>query len=117
MEVGQKIVLRNIFFDFNKSSLRPESNVELENLLKLLNENTKMKIEISGHTDNVGSAQYNKKLSESRAKSVVDYLTSKGINKDRLSFAGYGFDEPIAPNDTEEGRQLNRRTEFKIVQN
>lgn len=117
MEVGQRIVLRNIFFDFNKSTLRPESNVELENLINLLKENPNMKIEISGHTDNVGSAQYNKKLSESRAKSVVDYLVTKGISKDRLTFAGYGFDDPIAPNDTEEGRQLNRRTEFKVIQN
>ncbi|MDY0216588.1 MAG: OmpA family protein [Bacteroidales bacterium] len=117
MEVGQRIVLRNIFFDFNKSSLRDESTTELENLLALLKENSKMKIEISGHTDNVGSAQYNKKLSESRAQSVVNYLKSKGITADRLSFAGFGFDDPIAPNDTEEGRQLNRRTEFKVIQN
>lgn len=117
MEVGQRIVLRNIFFDFNKSTLRPESNIELENLINLLNENPNMKIEISGHTDNVGTAQYNKKLSEYRAKAVVDYLTTKGIAKDRLTFAGYGFDDPIAPNDTEEGRQLNRRTEFKVIQN
>lgn len=117
MEVGQRIVLRNIFFDFNKSSLRDESTTELENLLSLLQENVKMKIEISGHTDNVGSAQYNKKLSESRAQSVVDYLKTKGISADRLTFAGYGFDDPIAPNDTEEGRQLNRRTEFKVLQN
>lgn len=117
MEVGQRIVLRNIFFDFDKSSLRDESTIELENLLALLKENTKMKIEISGHTDNVGSVQYNKKLSESRAQSVVNYLKAKGISADRLSYAGFGFDDPIAPNDTEEGRQLNRRTEFKITQN
>lgn len=117
MEVGQRIVLRNIFFDFNKATLREESTTELENLLNLLKENPKMKIEISGHTDNVGSAQYNKKLSESRAQSVVDYLKKKGVAADRLTFAGYGFDDPIAPNDTEEGRQLNRRTEFKVIQN
>ncbi len=117
MEVGSKIVLRNVFFDFNKSSLRPESNSELQNLLNLLNENPKLRIEISGHTDNVGSAAYNKKLSESRAQSVVDFLLSKGIEKARLTFAGYGFDQPIAPNDTEEGRQLNRRTEFKVLKN
>jgi outer membrane protein OmpA-like peptidoglycan-associated protein/tetratricopeptide (TPR) repeat protein len=117
MEVGSKIVLRNIFFDFNKSTLRPESNSELENLLTLLNENPKLNIEISGHTDNVGSAAYNKKLGESRAQAVVTYLVSKGIAKARLTFAGYGFDQPIAPNDTEEGRQLNRRTEFKVLKN
>lgn len=117
MEVGSKIVLRNIFFDFNKSTLRPESNSELANLLTLLTENPKLKIEISGHTDNIGSAAYNKKLSESRAQSVVTFLLGKGIDKGRLTFAGYGFDQPIAPNDTEEGRQLNRRTEFKVLKN
>lgn len=73
-----------------------------------------MKIEISGHTDNKGSAEYNKKLSENRAKSVQEYLVKKGISPDRMSFAGYGFDRPIAPNDNEGGRQLNRRTEFEI---
>ncbi len=117
MEVGSKIVLRNIFFDFNKSTLRPESNAELQNLLTLMTENPKLKIEISGHTDNIGSVAYNQKLSESRAQSVVNFLLSKGIDKSRLTFAGYGFDQPIAPNDTEEGRQLNRRTEFKVVKN
>lgn len=117
MEVGSKIVLRNIFFDFNKSTLRPESNSELDNLLTLLTENPKLKIEISGHTDNIGSAAYNKKLSESRAQSVVTFLVGKGIDKARLTFAGYGFDQPIAPNETEEGRQLNRRTEFKVLKN
>lgn len=117
MEVGSKIVLRNVFFDFNKSTLRPESNSELQNLLNLMTENPNLKIEISGHTDNVGSAAYNKKLSESRAQAVVNFLLGKGIDKSRLTFAGYGFDQPIAPNDTEEGRQLNRRTEFKVVKN
>jgi len=117
MEVGSKIVLRNVFFDFNKSTLRPESNAELQNLLTLMTENPNLKIEISGHTDNVGSAAYNKKLSESRAQAVVNFLLGKGVDKSRLTFAGYGFDQPIAPNDTEEGRQLNRRTEFKVVKN
>jgi len=74
-----------------------------------------LKIEISGHTDNIGSAAYNKTLSQNRAKSVVDWLVSKGIKSDRLTFVGSGFDKPIATNDTEEGRQMNRRTEFKII--
>jgi outer membrane protein OmpA-like peptidoglycan-associated protein len=117
LEAGKRIVLRNIFYDFNKSTLRPESNVELANLLDLLNTNPTLKIEISGHTDNIGSAKYNKKLSESRAQSVVTYLIQKGITKERLVSAGYGFDQPIAPNETDEGRQLNRRTEFKILNN
>lgn len=113
--VGSKIVLKNIFFDFDKATLRPESTNELERLTKLLNDVPTLKIEISGHTDNKGSAAYNQKLSESRAKSVVDYLISKGISGDRLQFKGYGMDQPIAGNDTDEGRQMNRRTEFKIL--
>lgn len=117
LEAGKKIVLKNIFYDFDKSTLRPESNIELMNLLDLLNSNPSLKIEISGHTDNIGSARYNKKLSQSRAKSVVDFLIKKGINKNRLQFAGYGFDQPITSNDTDGGRQLNRRTEFKIIGN
>jgi len=109
------IVLNNIFFNYNKATLRPESKTELENLIKLMNDNPNIKIEISGHTDNIGSAAYNQKLSESRAKAVVDYLIEHGIERSRLSYRGYGFDKPIAPNDTEEGRQLNRRVEFKII--
>lgn len=115
IEVGQVIVLRNIFFDFDKATLRPESINELERLTKLLQDNPSIVIEISGHTDNKGSAEYNQKLSEARSKSVVDYLISKGINKGRLQYKGYGLAKPMATNDTEEGRQLNRRTEFKIL--
>ena len=78
--------------------------------------NPTIRIEISSHTDNVGSAAYNEKLSTNRALSVVNYLVDKkGINKDRLEYKGYGFKEPIAPNDSDQGRQLNRRTEFKIL--
>jgi outer membrane protein OmpA-like peptidoglycan-associated protein len=113
-QVGARIVLRNIFYDFDKATLRPESNIELDRLRKVMLEYPTMKIEISGHTDNKGSGDYNKKLSQSRAKSVVDYLVKKGISPDRMTSAGYGFDRPMAPNDTEGGRQLNRRTEFEI---
>ncbi len=113
--VGTKIILKNIFFDFDKASLRPESTNELERLTKLLNDVPTLKIEISGHTDSKGAADYNQKLSQSRAKAVVDYLVKAGIASDRLTFAGYGKDQPIATNDTDEGRQLNRRTEFKII--
>jgi outer membrane protein OmpA-like peptidoglycan-associated protein len=74
-----------------------------------------MRIEISGHTDNRGSAELNQKLSENRAKAVVDYLVAKGINPSRLEYKGYGKDQPIATNDTDAGRQENRRTEFKIL--
>jgi outer membrane protein OmpA-like peptidoglycan-associated protein len=114
-EVGAKIVLNNIFFDFNKSSLRPESVAELDRLYKLMNDMPTLRLEISGHTDNIGSASYNKKLSQNRAKAVVNYLTDKGVESSRLEFKGYGFDQPIASNKTEAGRQQNRRTEFKVV--
>lgn len=116
-DVGAKIVLNNIFFDFDKATLRPESAYELDRLVQLLNEMPKLKIELSGHTDNKGSATYNQKLSEDRAKSVVTYLITKGVKQDRLTSAGYGFAQPVATNDTEEGRQLNRRTEMKIMGN
>lgn len=115
LAVGSTIVLNNIFFDFDKATLRPESQNELDRLVKLLNDYPSMKIEISGHTDNKGSATYNQTLSENRSKSVVDYLISKSINKARLTYKGYGLTVPIASNDTDEGRQLNRRTEFKIT--
>lgn len=113
--VGSSVVLKNIFFDSGKSTLKPESQKELENLMKMLNDIPTLKIEISGHTDNVGAAAMNKKLSQDRAKAVVDYVVSKGINADRLTFVGYGFDQPKASNETPEGRQENRRTEFKVL--
>jgi len=115
VEVGATIILENIFFDFDKATLRSESTAELNRLTKLLNDVPSLKIEISGHTDNIGSDLYNEQLSEDRAKAVVDYLIDNGINADRLTYAGYGETKPIASNDTEEGRQLNRRTEFKVL--
>jgi outer membrane protein OmpA-like peptidoglycan-associated protein len=115
--IGSKIVLKNIFFDFDKATLRPESTAELERIFTLLSENKTMKVEISGHTDNKGGVDYNQRLSEERSKAVVDYLIAKGISSNRLKFAGYGLQKPIATNDNEEGRQLNRRTEFEIIGN
>jgi len=115
IQVGSTIVLKNIFYDFDKATLRTESTNELERLLKLLVEMPNLKIEISSHTDSKGANDYNFKLSDSRAKSVVDYLISKGISTDRLVAKGYGEEKPISTNDTDEGRQLNRRTEFKIL--
>jgi outer membrane protein OmpA-like peptidoglycan-associated protein/tetratricopeptide (TPR) repeat protein len=117
VSVGSKIILRNIFFDFDKATLKKESTSELEKLLDIMKEVPKLKIEISGHTDNKGSADYNKKLSERRAKSVVDYLLAKGISPDRLNYAGYGMERPLVSNEDEEGRKLNRRTEFEIIGN
>ncbi|QJX45990.1 OmpA family protein [Hymenobacter taeanensis] len=115
LDIGVKVVLNNIFFDFDKATLRAESTSELERLQKLLTETPALRLEISGHTDNVGNAAYNKDLSQRRAKAVVDYLVQKGITKDRLTFAGYGDTQPVAPNTTKGGRQLNRRTEFKVT--
>lgn len=117
IEVGTTIVLKNIFFDYDKATLRPESFAELDRVVGILNKQSKLKIEISGHTDNKGSFEYNKQLSKARAKTVVDYLISKGISADRLTFEGYAFEKPIATNDTDEGRQLNRRVEFKVTSN
>lgn len=116
IDVGTTVVLNNIFFDFDKSTIRAESNSELNRLTKFLNENPSLKIEISGHPDNKGSLSYKQKLSESRAKIVVYYLIVQGINKDRLFYEGYESDQSISLHDTEGGEQLNRRTEFKIIE-
>lgn len=116
IEVGNSVVLKNIFFDFDKSSIRPESMNELSRLVKLLNDNPKVKVEISSHTDNLGSDEYNQKLSEARSKAVTDFLVSKGIIANRILPKGYGESNPIDKNDTETGRQNNRRTEFKILE-
>ncbi len=113
--VGSKVVLNNIFFDTGKATLKKESKGELENLLKLMNDAPTLKLEISGHTDNTGSDAINKKLSEARAKAVVDYLVAHGISADRLTYKGYGSSQPVASNKTKEGRQQNRRTEFKVI--
>lgn len=113
--VGSKVVLKNIFFATGKATLTESSTTELSNLLKLLNDIPTLKLEISGHTDNVGSASKNKILSEKRAKAVVDYLVKKGISQDRLVYKGYGFEKPIASNKTKAGRQQNRRTEFEVI--
>ena len=117
IKIGSKIALRNVFFDTGKSDIRSESNAELDRLVKLMKDVPGLKIELSGHTDNTGSAQGNITLSQSRAEAVVNYLISKGIAKNRLTAKGYGSDRPVADNSTSEGRQLNRRTEFEITGN
>jgi outer membrane protein OmpA-like peptidoglycan-associated protein/tetratricopeptide (TPR) repeat protein len=116
MEAGSSIVLKNIFFDTDKFELKPTSKTELDKLQKLLTNNPKLRIEISGHTDNQGNAAANVILSRNRAKSVYDFLIRTGIEANRLSYEGYGQAKPIASNETEEGRQLNRRTEFIILE-
>ncbi|MBI3510008.1 MAG: OmpA family protein [Bacteroidetes bacterium] len=115
ISVGSTIVLRNVFFDFDKSTLKPESDIELDRLVKIMQDNPTIKIELSGHTDSKGSDDYNQKLSEARAKACVDYLVGKGIKADRMTWVGYGESKPIDTNDTDEGRANNRRTEFKIT--
>jgi outer membrane protein OmpA-like peptidoglycan-associated protein len=115
--IGSKIALRNIFFDVNKATLRPESNAEMERLIQLMKDVPQLKIEISGHTDNTGSATLNETLSQQRAEAVVAYLNSKGIAANRMVAKGYGSSQPIASNNSEDGKQQNRRTEFEIKGN
>lgn len=117
LEIGSTIRLNNIFFDFGVATLRSESFPELDRLVGLMSENDKMEIEISGHTDNVGSDEANLKLSSDRAKAVTDYLFAKGIAATRVQTKGYGETKPVGGNDTEEGKQLNRRVEFTILKN
>ncbi len=114
-EVGGKVVLKNIFFDTNLFDLKTESTPELNKLLSFLNSNPTAKIEIGGHTDSTGDKRSNQLLSENRARSVYDYLVKNGITPDRIKYIGYGDSKPVADNTTEEGRALNRRTEFTIT--
>jgi outer membrane protein OmpA-like peptidoglycan-associated protein/Tol biopolymer transport system component len=114
---GAKVVLHNILFETGKSDLLPESLVELGKLVSLMKENPALKIEISGHTDNIGRTGDNQVLSTARAKRVVDHLIAQGIEVNRLKSVGYGATKPIADNATEEGRALNRRTELLVIEN
>lgn len=113
---GKSIVLRNIFFDTGKYDLKPESVVELQKLVDFLKSNPGIKIEISGHTDNVGTEAFNLELSKNRAKAVYDYLIAKGIDPQRLTYKGYGLSRPVSANETAAGRAQNRRTEVKILE-
>ncbi len=105
----------DVTFGFNQYELKTKFNELLSTVAEAINMAPELKVEVVGHTDNVGTAKYNYKLSEKRAKIVADYLTSKGVDKDRLVVKGIGFDEPIATNDTEEGRSQNRRVEINII--
>lgn len=115
IDVGAKMILKNIFFETNKATIKSESEAEMERVAKLLNENPTIRLEISGHTDNVGSYRANQRLSEARAKSVVDYLVEQGVAEDRLEYKGYSFNQPVADNNTAQGRAQNRRVEFKVL--
>ncbi len=113
-KIGVPIALKNIFFTSNESELLSESFLELNKLTQYLNKDISTTVAINGYTDNVGNEHENKILSEDRAKAVAKYLISKGIDKTRIKYAGYGSVLPINTNDTETGRQLNRRVEFTI---
>ncbi|RVU00453.1 hypothetical protein EOD41_13330 [Mucilaginibacter limnophilus] len=120
-EVDKPIVIQNVLYDFDKATLRPESKTLLNGLVAIMNDNPKIRVELAAHTDSKGSDAYNMKLSQERAKACVDYIISKGISNSRIYAKGYGETRPIAPNtlkngkDNPAGRQLNRRTEFKVV--
>jgi outer membrane protein OmpA-like peptidoglycan-associated protein len=109
---GTKLVLNNLFFDVNSDKLRDESKLELDRVIKILLVNKSFNVEVGGHSDNVGKAAYNKELSKKRAVSVMNYLIQSGIPSSRLSAEGYGFEKPVASNDTDEGRKQNRRVEL-----
>mgnify|MGYP000529243299 CR=1 FL=1 len=113
---GEKIVLRNIFFDFNKATLRKESILELNRVVEIMKKYPSIIVEIAGHTDDIGSDEYNMKLSIERANAVVNYLITHGIESKRLIAKGYGKTRPLVPNIDEKSRQLNRRVEFKIIE-
>ncbi|MEM6524789.1 MAG: OmpA family protein [Bacteroidota bacterium] len=115
IKAGASTVLKNIFFDTNSYELRSESTTELDKVIKFLDLNSDVKIEISGHTDNVGGDDYNLKLSRNRAKAVFEYLVQAGIEKSKLTYSGYGPNRPIDDNNTSQGRQNNRRIEFNIL--
>ncbi|MBT30665.1 MAG: hypothetical protein CMO01_13480 [Thalassobius sp.] len=114
-KVGETVRLNNIFFDTGKATLRDESFRELDRVIKLFTYAPNLKIEIDGHTDNIGSEHSNKQLSEARAKTVRNYLLSKELSEEKIEYLGFGESSPIADNESETGRQLNRRVEFKIL--
>lgn len=116
IEKGAKVVLNNIFFETGKASLSPQSRVEMEKAVDLMKANPSMIIEVGGHTDNVGEDASNMKLSHERAKLVREYLVNAGIVSSRVQAKGYGESNPIASNDTDDGRKANRRTEFIILE-
>jgi len=114
IQQGTTIVLNNLFFDYDSEKVQTQSETELNKIAEFLKLNSTLKVEIAGHTDNQGSDAYNKKLSLARAQTVVNKLIDRGIEKNRLTFVGYGATQPVADNDTEAGRQLNRRTELRV---
>ena len=118
LEVGVRQVLRNIYFDYDKATFQSASYNELNKLETMMKQNAGLNVEISGHTDNYGKAEYNKQLSLKRANAVKSFLTSKGIDARRVTATGYGEERPLVSNDDEsDGRSINRRVEFKVLGN
>lgn len=115
IEVGTKVVLENIYFETGKSVLTPDSYEALNQVARFLENNSSVRLEISGHTDNTGSLRINTSLSEARAKAVVDYVVGQGVERSRLEYKGYADTQPVAENSTAEGREMNRRVEFKVL--
>jgi len=115
VESGQTISLNNLFFETASWVLKKESSIELNRVVKILTENPSIKIEIGGHTDNSGDASKNTTLSTNRAKAVLNYLVANGIKADRLTSKGYAATQPLADNQTAEGKAQNRRTEIKLI--
>lgn len=115
LKVNRAIRLDKVYFDQSSYKLRPESREELEKLYRTLRDNPTLKIEIAGHTDNVGDKRLNQLLSENRARVIYNYLLQKDIASSRLNHRGYGQNRPVAPNDTEANKSLNRRVEFVVI--
>lgn len=115
LKLNQAIRLDNVYFDQSSYMLRPESNEQLDKLLKTLTGNPGLQIEIAGHTDNVGDRRLNKSLSENRARIITNYLANRGVAQTRLQPRGYGDSRPSAPNDSENNKKKNRRVEFVVL--
>ncbi len=115
IKMSKELTRLLVYFDFDKAVLQRESNVDLDNAAKWLKANPDLRVELSGHTDNVGTQEYNLKLSSDRASAVKEYLVRKGVDGTRIVAKGYGMEQPVANNDTEEGRARNRRVEFRVI--
>ena len=115
LKVGEVFLINNILFDFSKATLKQSSYKQLNQIVAVLKKNPKLKIELSAHTDNVGSASYNIKLSRERARTSTRYILSKGVSSKRITSKGYGEARPVASNKTANGRRLNRRVELKVI--
>jgi outer membrane protein OmpA-like peptidoglycan-associated protein len=121
VEVGQKFVMENIYYDYDKWDILPESEVELNKLVKVMKDNPSWKVELGSHTDSRGTHEYNETLSQKRSDSAVNYIVSQGISRNRITAKGYGETQPVneckdGVSCTEEQHQQNRRTEFTILE-